>query len=180
MVRRLLRPWKPSTRDDPLPRASSGAASRYSSSSNSSVIVGAGAAASARVPSRLSTTFSRGAAKVTLLRFVRGGGGGVGVRFMLEVFLLDSRQSEESRDTSKSRYFVSVRSSRLEFVLSSPALPFDNTGEVLPVGLETSCGEVNFSSAHLDAGKRIGDGVLPVRSTMGCICHQNTLTMRWR
>jgi hypothetical protein len=98
-VRRLLRPWKPSTRDDPLPRAGSGANSRYSSSSKLSVIVGAGAAG---VPSRPPTTFSRGAAKVTLLRFVRGGGGGVGVRFVLEVLLLDGRQSEESRDTSKS------------------------------------------------------------------------------
>jgi hypothetical protein len=101
MVRRLLRPRKSSIRDDSLPRATSGATSRYSSSSNSSVIVGARAAASARVPSRSSTTFSRGAAKVTLLRFVRGGGG-VGVRFKLEVLLLDGRQSEESRDTSKS------------------------------------------------------------------------------
>lgn len=102
MVKRLLRPWKPSTRDDPLPRASSGATSRYSSSSNSSVIVGPGAAAFAKVPGRSSAAFSRGAAKVTLLRFVRGGGGGVGVRFILEVLLLDGRQSEESRDTTKS------------------------------------------------------------------------------
>ena len=102
MVRRLLRPWNPSTRDDPLPRTSSGATSRYSSSSNSSVIVRLGAAAFAKVPSRSSTTFSRGAAKVTLLRFVRRGGGGVGVRFILEVLLFDGRQSEESRDTTKS------------------------------------------------------------------------------
>jgi len=116
---------------------------------------------------------------VTLLRFVRGCGGGVGVRFILKVLLLDGRQSEESRDTSKSLYFVSVRSSRLEFVVSSLALPFDNTGELLPVGLGTSCGEATFS-VHLDTGKRIGDGVLPVRSTMGCICHQNTLILRWR
>jgi hypothetical protein len=101
MVRRLLRPWKPSTRDGPLPRASSGVTSRYSSSSNSSVIMGDGPGASARVPSRSSTTFSRGAAKVTLLRFIRGGGG-VGVRFMLDVLLLDGKQSEESRATSKS------------------------------------------------------------------------------
>ena len=71
---------------------------------------------------------------------------------------------------------MSVRSSRLEFVLSSLlALPIDNTGELLPMGLGTSCGEVTFSSANLDTGKRIGDGVLPVRSTMGYICHQNTL-----
>jgi hypothetical protein len=75
---------------------------------------------------------------------------------------------------------VSVRSSRLEFVLSSLALLFDNTGELVPVGLGTSCGEVTSSSAHLDTGKRIGDGVLPVRSIMGCICHQNTLIPRWR
>ena len=82
---------------------------------------------------------------------------------------------------------MSVRSSRLELVLSSVALPFDNTGELLPVGLGTSCGEVTtsygevtFSSAHLVTGKRIGDGVLPVRSTMGCIYHQNTLILRWR
>ena len=68
-----------------------------------------------------------------------------------------------------------MRSSRLEFVLSSLALPFDNTGELLPVGLGTSFGEVTFSSVHQDTGKRIGDGVLPVRSTMGCSCHQNTL-----
>lgn len=102
MVRHLLGPWKSSNRDDPLPRASSGATSRYLSSSNSSVIVGVVAAASARVPGRSSTTFSRGAAKVTLLRFVRDGGGGVGVRIMLEVLLLDGRQSEESRGTSKS------------------------------------------------------------------------------
>jgi hypothetical protein len=75
---------------------------------------------------------------------------------------------------------VSVRSSRLEFVLSSLALLFDDTGELLPVGLGTSCGEAAFSSAHLDSGKRIGDGVLPVRSIMGCIYHQNTLILRWR
>jgi hypothetical protein len=66
---------------------------------------------------------------------------------------------------------VSVRSSRLEFVLSSLALPFDNTGELLPVGLGTLRGEVTFSSANVDIGNAIGDGVLPVRSTMGCICY---------
>jgi len=90
---------------------------------------------------------------------------------MLEV-LVDGRQSEEFRDTSKSRYFVSVRSSRLESVVSSQVLPFDNAGERLE--LRTSCGKAIFSSAHLDTGERIGDGVLPVRSmvpTMGCICH---------
>ena len=95
---------------------------------------------------------------------------------MLEV-LLDGRQSDESRDTSKSRYFVSVRSSRLESVESSVVLLFD-AGEL--VG--RSCGKVIFSPIHLAIGKRTGDGVLAVRSmvsTMGCICHQNTLMLRW-
>lgn len=43
-----------------------------------------------------------------------------------------------------------------------------------------SCGEGTLSAAHLDTGERIGDGVLPVRSTMDCICRQNTLILRWR
>jgi hypothetical protein len=140
--------------------------------------VAAGAPASARVLSDPSTTFSRGAAKVTLLRFVRGGGD-VSVRFMMKV-LSDGRQSEESRDTSKSRYFVPVRSSMLEFVVSSLVRPFDNAGEVL--GLGTLCREVMFSSVHLDTGKRIGDGVLLIRSmvsTIGWTCHQNTLVLQW-
>lgn len=65
-------------------------------------------------------------------------------------------------------------------MLSSLALPFDNTRELLPVGLGASCGEGTLSSAHLDTGEGIGDGVLPVRSTMDCICRQNTLILRWR
>jgi hypothetical protein len=95
---------------------------------------------------------------------------------MLEV-LLDGRQSDESSDTSKSRYFVSVRSSMLESVVSSVVLLFD-AGEL--VG--TSCGKMLFSPIHLAIGERTGDGVLPVRSmvsTIGCICHQKTLMLRW-
>jgi hypothetical protein len=71
------------------------------------------------------STSSWGEAKVTLLRFVQGGGGrGVDVRFM-------------------------QGSSRLKFVLSSLAPPFDNTGELLPAEL---CGDVTFS-ARLETGK---------------------------
>jgi hypothetical protein len=94
---------------------------------------------------------------------------------MLEV-LVDGRQSEEFRDTSKSRYLVSVRSSMLESVVSSIILPFDNAGEL--VG--KSGGEMIFSPAHLDIGRRIGDGVLPVRSMVSTtwICHENTPVLR--
>lgn len=95
---------------------------------------------------------------------------------MLEV-LLDGRQSDESRDTLKSRYLVSVRSSMLESVVSSVVRLFD-AGEL--VG--TSCGKVTFSPIQLAIGERTGDGVLPVRSmvsTTGCICHQKTLMLRW-
>ena len=95
---------------------------------------------------------------------------------MIEV-LVEGRQNEESRDTSKSRYFVSVRSSMLESVVSSLVLPFDNAGELVAI----SGDEVIFSPSHVDIGKRFGDGVLPVKSmvsTMGCICHQNT-PIRW-
>ena len=83
-------------------------------------------------------------------------------------FLVDGRQSEEFKDTSKSRYFVSVKSSTLESVMSSVVLPFDNAGELV----ERSCGEMISPPAHPDIGKPTGDGVLHVRSmvsTMGCI-----------
>jgi hypothetical protein len=104
---------------------------------------------------------------VTLLRFVRGRGGVGGWCCRLEV-LANGRQNEESRDTSKSRYFVPVMSSKLEDEMSSLALPFDGAGE--PLGV--SCGEATFSSTHSNIGGRIGDGESLVRSmvsTTGCV-----------
>ena len=81
-----------------------------------------------RLSGGFSSTSSKGSAKVTFFCFVRGGGG-VGERFNTGV-RVDGRQYEESSDTSKSRYFVSVRSSRLEPEFSLMP-PFDTTGEVV-------------------------------------------------
>jgi hypothetical protein len=169
MEGRLPRQWRSSTReDDLLPRTSSGAGSRYSSFPHSSVVVEASTSAgTVGLSSCPSTASSRGAAKVTLLRFVRGGGDVGGWRCRSEV-LANGRQNEESRDTSKSRYFVPAISSKLEDEMSSLALSFDGAGE--PLG--ALCGEATFSSTHSDIGERFGDGVSPVRSmvsTMGCV-----------
>jgi hypothetical protein len=94
---------------------------------------------------------------VTLFCFVRGGGG-VGERFNTEV-RIDGRQYEESSETSKSRYIVSVRSSTLEPVFSL-VLPFDTTGELVLTWWEGSfpknCGP--------DLGECVGDGVSFVKS----------------
>lgn len=115
--------------DDPLLRGGSNANSRYSSSSVSFLVAGAMAPTGAsRVSSCSSSTSSGESAKVTFLGFVRRGGG-VGERFNTEV-LVDGRQYEESSGTSKSRYFVSVRSSTLEPVFSLVA-SFDTTGELV-------------------------------------------------
>jgi hypothetical protein len=82
--------------------------------------------------------------------------------------LANGRQNEESRDTSKSWYFVSMRSSKLEDEISSLALPFDNIGEPS----RGECGEAIFPPIHSGIGKRVGDGVSPVRSIAsptGCV-----------
>lgn len=94
---------------------------------------------------------------MTFFCFVRGTGG-VGERFNTEV-RIDGRQYEESSEISKSRYFVSVRSSTLEPVFSL-VLSIGSTGELVLTWWEGSfprgCGP--------DLGERVGDGVSPVKS----------------
>ena len=143
--------------DDPLLRGGSNSDSRYSSSSVSFQVAGPMASTGASKVSCCSSPTSSGeSAKVTFFCFVRGCGG-VGERFNIEV-LVDGRQYEESSVTSKSRYFVSVRSSTLEPVFSLVP-PFETTGEPVLTWWDKG----SFPNDP-DLGECVGDGVSLVRS----------------